>query len=409
MQLRICILTDDYLPYSQKNHARMLHELAVEFTRLGHEVTVVSPCDIPCSHGLTISKLDGVNIWKFKTFIDRGHGKIRRAIFESLMSHSAIYYLKKSGLNVKFDLCINYSPSIFFAYLGKWLKRHGSYNFLVLRDFFPQWIIDEGIISAKGLLARYFRFFEALNYKFSDVIAVQSEANLKVFRKVSPFLHHDVRVLYNWSSADLKPSSKAFGESLLAQLKLENKVLLFYGGNIGHAQDMANLMRLAKGLRANVEAHFLLIGRGDEFDLVKRLQKEWWLNNVSILPAISQTEYDSILQLVDIGLFSLSSKHKAHNFPGKLLGYMKYGKPILGSVNADNDLMPVINDSGAGLVTLNGEDDNFLKNAISLINDRELRANSGLFSRKLLEDKFTVNYASGFILDACEGEIINSK
>jgi len=397
--MKICVLSDEYLPDSQKNHARMLHELAVEFFKQGHEVTVITPRDKPSTEGISQEDLDGVKIWRFKTFIARGTGKIRRAVFESIMSQSAIYYIKKASLNPQFDICINYSPSIFFAYLNKWLKAQGSFNFLILRDFFPQWVIDEGIISSKGALARYFRYIESMNYKSSDVIAVQSDANIEIFRKTSPFNHSNVRVLYNWSTTELGCSLKYFGESFLVKHKLKNKILLFYGGNIGHAQDMTNLMKLARGLKPISKAHILLIGRGDEVELVKRLKKSWDLDNVSIFSSMTQAEYDSVLQLIDIGLFSLSRSHKAHNFPGKLLGYMKYGKPILGSVNSGNDLMSVINLSGAGLVTLNGDDSAFLKNALSVINDSSLRGDMGLSSRRLLEDKFTVNYATRFILD----------
>ena len=49
-------------------------------------------------------------------------------------------------------------------------------------------------------------------------------------------------------------------------------------------------------------------------------------------------------------MFSLHSGHKTHNFPGKLLGYMSYSKPILGCVNAGNDLADVVNSAKAGIV-----------------------------------------------------------
>ena len=46
-KLRICILIDDYLPFSIKVAAKMMHELAVELkTKRGHAVTVVTPQQI---------------------------------------------------------------------------------------------------------------------------------------------------------------------------------------------------------------------------------------------------------------------------------------------------------------------------------------------------------------------------
>ena len=45
-----------------------------------------------------------------------------------------------------------------------------------------------------------------------------------------------------------------------------------------------------------------------------------------------------MLASFDIGLFSLHRNHKTHNFPGKILSYMSFSKPILGSCNVGNDL-----------------------------------------------------------------------
>ncbi len=55
-------------------------------------------------------------------------------------------------------------------------------------------------------------------------------------------------------------------------------------------------------------------------------------------------------------MFSLHSGHKTHNFPGKLLGYMSYSKPILGCVNAGNDLADVVNSAKAGIVVDSNDD-----------------------------------------------------
>ena len=101
---------------------------------------------------------------------------------------------------------------------------------------------------------------------------------------------------------------------------------------------------------------------------------------------------------MDIGLFSLSSRHSAHNFPGKLLGYMVESLPILGSVNGGNDIIELINESGAGLVSVNGNDDIFLKNAAKLIDDQLCRNEMGVNSFNLVNKLFSVESAANKIL-----------
>ena len=148
---------------------------------------------------------------------------------------------------------------------------------------------------------------------------------------------------------------------------------------------MQNIARLARNMRPLLNSHILLVGRGDEFQLLKNLKIDWNLENLTILDAVSQTNYESILSCVDIGLISLSALHSSHNIPGKLLGYVKYGLPILGSVNNENDLIDLVNDSHSGFISINGEDDKFVSNAKALVDSHDLRKKMGKSSSKLLK------------------------
>jgi hypothetical protein len=136
---------------------------------------------------------------------------------------------------------------------------------------------------------------------------------------------------------------------------------------------MKNIVSLAKNLKHKAKAHFILLGQGDEVSLVKKLQIEWDLYNLTIMPSVSQLIYKEILMQVDIGLFSLAKSHKAHNFPGKILGYMSQSLPILGSVNFGNDLLEMINCEKAGVSLVNGENSKLLVAAEQLLESKELR------------------------------------
>lgn len=392
--MKIVILSDDYLPNSTRVHAKMLHELALEFTARGHKVIVVTPGCWQQDNKVVIDNIDGIEVWRFKSKPTRGVGKVKRAINESMLSLRAYFALKNMINEQQIDLCVNYSPTIFFGPLAWYLKNKGAYIYLILRDFFPQWIIDQGIVKEDSLIVRYFRFFEHLNYNTSNCVAVQSPANLVIFEKMYSN-HENACVLMNWIKS--KPISLS-DVVTKEQLGLKGKVVLFYGGNIGHAQDMTNLMRLAKNLKNYEQAHLLLIGQGDEFKLVQETASSWNLTNVTLLPSVSQDEYMKIVAGMDIGLFSLSSRHSAHNFPGKLLGYMVESLPILGSVNGGNDIIELINESGAGLVSVNGNDDIFLKNAAKLIDDQLCRNEMGVNSFNLVNKLFSVESAANKIL-----------
>lgn len=399
--MRIIILSDAYLPESTLIHAKMLHELAVEYVWQGHEVVVLTP-------GLSDQKklvskcfLEHVNVWRFKCRPTRGVSHRERAINETLISWYAFRAIKSAGLDPNFDLCINYSPTIFFGPLVRWFKRRGAFVYLILRDFFPQWVIDQGLIRERSLVANYFHFFENLNYACSDVIAVQSPANLMVFSEITGSKQHSVEVLYNWGG----PASKvnvSFGERFIIDHQLHKKFLFFYGGNIGHAQDIPIILRLAKALAARTEAQFLIIGQGDQYSSIKESIKNMGLSNVTLAPSVSQEEYQSLLTQVDCGVFTLAASHKAHNFPGKILGYLAAGLPILGSVNAGNDVIELINMSGAGKVSVNGNFASLKRDACSILNSSETRRGMSDAAQKLLQQVFCVKAAAHQILERYE-------
>ena len=394
--MRIALLTDESLPLGVRVHAKMIHELAIELERHGHSTVIITPGDLYQSSRLMIDVVDGIEVWRFRSGYTRGVGLIKRAINEWLFSFRAWRAIASSVHDHSFDLCINYSPSIFFGPLARRLKRKGAYIYQIQRDMFPQWAIDEGLISQRSPAAFFFRYYERLNYSIADCIGVQSKANLDLFREAFP-AYKNVKILMNWSSTSplLEPEVRSITRE---DDSLSGKVVFFYGGNIGHGQDMANIMRLAQSLSDYDNAHFLIVGHGDEFELIEDLKSRWGLNNVTIRPSVSQLEFRRLLTTVDIGLFSLSNKHTAHNFPGKLLGYMVESIPILGSVNPNNDLLSLVNENAAGFVYVNGEDELLMSAAIKLLEDKEKRAHLGRNARSLLMKYFSVESAATSIL-----------
>lgn len=395
--MKLALIIDDYLPDSTRVAAKMFHELAVELITNGHNVTVITP-SVSQVPSFLEEDIDGVNVWRFRSGHIKDVGKVTRALNETLLSFKAWQAIKHKVQPSTFDGVIYYSPSIFFGALVSKIKCVCSCSsYLVLRDLFPQWVVDAGMIRKGSLIERYFRFFEHYSYRQADVIGLMSEKNVEVFCQANG-TRYPTQVLRNWAAlTPYVPHGESV--SLRRKLGLKDKIIYFYGGNIGHAQDMANLMRLANGMLEYKNAHFLFVGQGDEVELIKKLASDWQLENFTYLPSVSQDEFKAILAEIDVGLFSLSSQHTAHNFPGKLLGYMVQSLPILGSVNEGNDLLELVNSHQAGLITVNGNDTDFLANAIQIYHHSDLRKCLGDNAYSLLETEFAVSTIAHHILE----------
>ncbi|XDD52795.1 glycosyltransferase family 4 protein [Leptospira sp. WS4.C2] len=386
--MKVLLVVDDYLPSSTKIAAKMMHELALEFIKRGNQVYVVTP-GINLESSYYSFDLDGVKIYQFASGEIKNVSKFKRAINETLLSFRAWNSLKHILKQLNCELIVYYSPSIFWGlFIRKLRDIWKARTYLILRDFFPQWAIDNGLLRSNSIITKFFQFFEKINYSSADKIGLMSPGNLKWFGKKYKD-QSKLEVLYNWvSDRPIKIESYPYR----TRYNLHNKLVFFYGGNIGHAQDMSQILRLAKNLRKNQDVYFVLVGTGDEVALVRETIQKDSLTNLLLLDPVPQNEFIHMLAEFDIGLFCLNRDHTTHNFPGKILSYLVQSKPILGSVNPGNDLKEVIGNSKAGIVVEAGDDSTFLEAATKLLdkNIRELYAKN---CNVLLKQIFSVESA----------------
>lgn len=391
--MRILILADDYLP-STKSGAKLVHDLGVQFIRDGHEVTVVTPSDSVDAPFL-VSVEDRISVVRVKTGNLKNVNKAIRGWRESRLSATLWRRAQDFFRSHPCDLIVTYSPSIFFAVLVRKLKSLWMCpSYLVLRDIFPKWALDAGILR-QGLLYRYFRRIELLQYAAADVIGVESPGNLRYFAGELLDKAYRLEVLFSWTDLQEHPRPPT---SYRLKLGLQGKVVFFYGGNIGVAQDMDNILRLASSLNEREDTFFLLVGSGSEAPRISSEIQNRGLRNIAIQPPVSQAEYLSMLLEFDVGLVSLDRRLSTNNLPGKLFGYMTCGIPILASINPGNDLGRLLREADAGVACDNGDDRTLYEAALRLAGDSELRDRMGKNARILLESKFSAQTAAAQIL-----------
>lgn len=386
--MRILILVDCYYP-STKSSAKLVHDLAVEFVRRGDRAVVLTPGETIADKVESRAE-DGVMVVRVKMGPIKGVNRVIRAANEIRLSariwRSAKTFLRENPC----DLVLFYSPTIFFGALVRKLKALWSCPaYLILRDIFPYWAADAGVLQ-KGPIFQFFCRVAAQQYRIAEVIAVQSPANLQFFATEFPREKFQLKVLFNWTALQEAPRQRT---NYRASLGLKDKVVFLYGGNLGVAQDMDNILRLAARLAFRPDIRFLLVGEGSE---MRRLQKNIDLNrmrNVQLLPAMSQGEYLSMVSECDVGLISLDARLTSHNVPGKLLSYLYWGMPVLASVNPGNDLFALLQESASGFCFENGDDENLALATLRLADDARLRAAMGRNARRLLEQTFSVQHA----------------
>jgi glycosyltransferase involved in cell wall biosynthesis len=334
---RIALIAACYPPI-RNSAAVQVRDLAQEMLRQGHDLVVIVP-DSTLQEPSQVMILDGVNVLRLRApkFMDVGY--IKRTLAELSLPFLMLWRLRKSIFaRVEWDLIVWYSPTIFFGPLIWFMKRSNKCRtYLILRDIFPEWAVDLGLIS-KGPIYWFFKAVASLQYAVADIIGVQTESNVKFLAHWAKKPNKRVEVLHNW----LAPASNLGSSIDLAKTSLAGRKICVYIGNMGVAQGMDVLIELADSLRARADLGFIFVGRGSEVLRLKQIVKARALTNTLFFDEVSPDEMLGLLAQCFIGLIALDPRHKTHNIPGKFLTYLQAGLPVLASINYGTDLAEII-------------------------------------------------------------------
>ena len=342
---RIALIVSAFPPLNISG-AIQLRDLSQEFDRQGYCPTVMVPTN-DIEKPWKLENADGVQVLRLKTPKIRDIGYVRRTLGELVLSFVMLRNIRKSPLcNIIWDGIVWYSPTIFFGPLVKVLKKKSDcQSYLIVRDIFPEWAADLGLIS-RGIIYHFFKIVERYQYSVANVIGVQTAANLSYFDQWAKEDERRIEVLHNWlAKAPNVGSSFSVSKSTLA-----GRLIFVYAGNMGIAQGMEILIDLAESLYNRSDVGFLFVGRGSAVEQLSTDTNKRKLNNVLFHDELPSSEIPGLFLQCHFGLVALDQRHKTHNIPGKFLSYMQAGLPVLATINQGNDLNELIQSEGVGRV-----------------------------------------------------------
>jgi len=350
--MRIVIIADSFPPL--KNSAAVLiFSLAEALASLGHQLLVITPsADIENTHSeedYGSFKLLRIRCGRIKSHYSFLRGMNELALFIGLSQK----FKKTSYATSQWDLVIWYSPSIFLGGLVKYLKQRSKSSYLILRDIVPEWMVDVGLIK-KGLSYFFLKRIAMHQYRLADVIGVQSVGNKTYIEELKLSKLRKLEVLPNWMpsiSTQYAISDRSYLYTNLNQTILAGKKVLIYAGNLGEAQGIKNLAQLLFQYKDQAEIGFLIIGRGSKKEWFKNYIKTNQIKNALILDEVDLVTLCEYYQQCVAGLIFLDPNHQTHNIPGKFISYLEASLPIIAYVNANNNLVHLINIHKLGIAS----------------------------------------------------------
>ena len=383
--MRIALIADAFPPM-RTSGAVQLRDLAREFARQGHELTVLLP-----AHDLATpwqaEAQDGFEIIRLRAPRAKDVGYIRRTLAELAMPWAMRRNLARSPYaDRRWDGVVWYSPSIFHAPLVKALKRaSGCKSYLIIRDIFPEWAADMGLMR-RGAAFHFFKAIANRQYAAADVIGVQSPGNLSYFEQWRQGKGRTLEVLPNWLD---KPGT-ARCPIRVEDTPLAGRKIFVYAGNMGVAQNMDVVIDLADKLRDRPDIGFLLVGRGSEVERLRRDVADRALGNIAFFDEIDPDAIPDLYRQCSVGIVALDPRHRSHNIPGKFLTYMQSGLPVLAIVNPGNDLAEMIRTHAVGEVNEDGDLIKIVGKTIAILHNVENRMPYNECCKTLFDNNFNV-------------------
>ena len=353
--MNILIVTSSYPP-EIRSSSHLMQELSEELSSRGYSITVVTSYPkvnldkiaANTSYAL-LSKENNINVVRIKTPI-HPHQKsnfITRGISYLVLPYIFFRNIKKNIAH-NIDLIIVYSPPLTLALVGSMVKKKYRAKFILnVQDIFPQNAIDLGILT-NPLLIRLFEKIEKKAYHDADIVTVHSESNRRFITRNNRFAPNKIVTLHNWIDLEEFQTNDKTGIFRKIFPHIRNKFVFFFGGVLGPSQGLDFIIDAARHISHIKEIIILLVGDGLKKERLEEKVKAYQLENVIFHQFVSKSDYHGLLADVHVGLVCLSRKNKTPVVPGKILGYMAAGVPVLAFLNKESDGHQIIREARCG-------------------------------------------------------------
>ncbi len=351
--MHILFLTDNFPPEGNAPAIRTF-EHAKEWVKKDTKVTVIT-CAPNFPEGRVYSGyknnwlrkeiIDGINIWRVKTYITANEGIFKRTLDYMSFMVSSFFF---SMFIRKVDVVIGTSPQ-FFTVLSAWAiaKIKGVKFIFELRDIWPASIEAVGAMK-NNFIINLLRKIEIFLYRQADLIVSVTYSFRKdlIDRGIE---ESKIHVVYN--GVDLTtflPSNK--NPKMLKDYDLGNKFIAGYVGTHGMAHGLETIIEAARILQHDDEIRILLAGGGSERSRIEKYVIQENLKNIVLIPRQSRESMPDLWSICDVALVNLKNKQLFKTvIPSKIFEAMSMGLPILISI-PEGESTKIIRENKSGII-----------------------------------------------------------
>lgn len=363
-----------------------VNDICFQLAKLGHKVTVLTglpnyPTGIIHKDYKWFRKhhenINGVKVIR-TSIIGRGKESIRLALnYLSFMINASI---KSLFLKKDFDLILVYQLSpVTMAVPAILLKRITNKPLIIYcHDLWPESIVSAGILSNSTIYKVLLKMSKWI-YKNADEIYTSSKLFSEYFNNTLD--------LYN-NITYLPVYAEALFEKINAKQAWDNTINLVFAGNIGEMQSVETIIYAANELKDEKNIKLHIVGDGSSRRRCEELSTSFKLDNVIFHGQHPISEMPSFYDMANAFLITLkANKIISYTLPNKVQSYMAAGKPIIGAIDGETQI--VINEANCGLCTSAENYIGLADNIKKFAKEKDKHLIYGNNARKYYDDNFS--------------------
>lgn len=281
------------------------------------------------------------------------------------------------------DYCITYSNPPLLPFIPALFSRLFHFKIIyVVYDLYPDVAVKFNAIRENSMIEKIMNFVNSYVFKRCHKIVVLSSEMKEYFIAHKDVNKDKVCVIPNWYN---KTSTRKKNKDKNDKLKI------FYGGNMGVLQDMETLTQAMIHFKNDPKVEFIFAGHGIKYDEIKKCINEQEIKNAIMYDFLPKEKYDKLIDDIDVAVVSLEGDVKGLGSPSKVYSYYAAGKPVIAIVPEDMDIVRDIKKYQNGFTIDNGDVVGLLEIINTIVNyslDKlgELANNS----EKLYQKKYTL-------------------
>lgn len=281
------------------------------------------------------------------------------------------------------DYCITYSNPPLLPFIPALFSSLFHFKIIyVVYDLYPDVAVKFNAIRKDSMIEKIMNFVNSFVFKRCHKIVVLSSEMKEYFIAHKEGNEDKVCVIPNWYNK-LSTSKKV--------KKKNDKLKIFYGGNMGVLQDMETLKQAMIHFKNDPKVEFIFAGHGIKYDEIKKCINEQEIKNATMYEFLPKEQYDRLIDDIDVAVVSLEEDVKGLGSPSKVYSYYAAGKPVIAIVPEDTDIVRDIKEYQNGFTIENGKVKELIKVIKELLCYSMEKMNTlGEFSEQLHNEKYTL-------------------